>query len=464
MGFIGLTIDASGYSGYAIAVIYKATSPLVEVDRSPAFPFPVSTVHDFINLSDEVYVVKLFQSSNGVALTTLIRTWDIDAGKGGKISFQEFEYVTDRGNSEVGVWADPVTGDTQINDTRLSGAAQADVSLYTEGKGKRIKSHWEMLPTGGIKLLVAGEFFDNGQAIFVTLVSTSSGVSGVPAASSGTDISDVVNISSNTSFSTAHKNKLINCTSSTAVTVYTLNSLATMPDCKLAFSTHGMTGNYLTIQFGGSDTIKLWGADRNKIHLAKGREITILFRSNVAYILPGSNHGYDTRGQRQLVDAVGLNQLLADGQTEYQIAEWPGIVEWIQSLPAHMIITSYLSWTPTYGIHKFYYNESLGVFRLPDDRGMFYRALNGFTGGTDIERYGPGGLLGGTNSNTPGAYQADEVKQHSHDYQLATGTASGGTLVYGRGGTPLSAKGSTDAYGGSETRGKNVGQLAVMNI
>jgi hypothetical protein len=463
MGFIGLTLDSSGYSGYLIAVIYKGSSPLVEVDRSPAFPFPVATVHDFINLSDEVYVVKLFQSSNGVALTTLIRTWDIDAGKGGKISFQKFQYQTDRGNSEVGVWADPVTGDTQINDTRLLGAAQTDVTFATEGKGERLYADWELLPTGGIKLLNPDETFDNGQAIFVTLTATQAGASGTPAPSTS-EFSTVIDVSADTTFDTAHKNCLLNCTGAAAVTTYTLSSLATMPDCKLAFSTHSMTGNYLTIQFAGSDTVKFWGGDKGQIHLAKGREITLLFKSGTAYILPGSNHGYDRRGQRQLVDAVGLNQLLADGQTEYQIAEWPGIVEWIQSLPAHMIITSYLSWTPTYGIHKFYYNESLGVFRLPDDRGMFYRALNGFTGGTDPDRYATNGAIGGTNSNTPGTYQADEVKQHSHDYQLATGTASGGTLVYGRGGTPLSAKGSTDAYGGSETRGKNVGQLAVMNI
>jgi hypothetical protein len=464
MAQVGLTLDFSGYTGDLIVVWYKATSPLTEVDRSAAMPFPVSEVITAENLDPEVYTFKFFQSDNGVALTTLLRSWSIDASAFGDVTVQQYEYVCDRGSSGTDpFWEDPVTGDTQIVDERLDGAAQSDCELYTEGKGKRLTADWEMLSGGGVKLLATGDAFDNGQAIFVSRFSRGTSSTDFGGLVGSSDYADVIDLSADDAFDTTHKNKLINCTGSNPVTTYTLLSLATMPDCKLKFSTHGMSGNYLTIQLAGSDIIPFWGSNRSAIHLGKGEWIEILIKSNVAYILSDGT-GYQKLGKRDLVDAAGLNQKLLDGLTEYQIDEWPRIADYIASLPSNMIITVFASWTPTYGVHKFYYNESGGVFRLPDDRNMHYRALSTFAGGTDAERYGTSGIVGGTNSNTPGAYQADEIKAHTHNIPLLAGSDSGGGAVVSGNQTGNDGNEPTSSSGGTETRGKNVGQYAVINI
>lgn len=477
MAQIGLTLDFSGYTGDLIVVWYKATAPLSEVGRSPAMPFPVSQVLQVPNLDSETYIFKFYQSSDGLQLTTLLRSWSIDASSMGDVAIQKFQYMTDRGQSGSSpAWADPVDGATQINDARLIGAGQDEIEFYTEGKGQRIDADFQMLSTGGIRLTDPLEKFSSGQTIFVTRFLK---VTATPTASGSGDYTQVVTITGNTLFDAAHKNKMIHCTAPGAVSTYTLPSLGSMPACKLAFSTHGMSGNYLTIKLTAPDTIWFKGAQRSKIHLGRGEELILIKTAEGLFVLPGSDTGYDRVGKRELVDAVGLNQRVLDGGTEYLIDEYPRIAEYIAALPAYMVFTSFLDWNTPHNRHKFLYNPSAvpGVFRLPDDRGMHYRALAATDGTADTSRYGTDGTLGGPNSGNPGTYQPDQFKAHGH--KMITGGWNGGSADPGRSiprgsynGDPYDSYGGgasslgpyIEVVGGTETNGKTVGEWPAMNI
>jgi hypothetical protein len=61
-----------------------------------------------------------------------------------------------------------------------------------------------------------------------------------------------------------------------------------------------------------------------------------MFKNNVPYVLSSiTDAGYDARGKRDFADDVKSHQRLRDG-TVRQIADFPGIVEWIQTLPASL--------------------------------------------------------------------------------------------------------------------------------
>jgi hypothetical protein len=265
------------------------------------------------------------------------------------------------------------------------------------GTGKRRKDEWDVRSGGGIQLMVGGEIFSDGDSIFVDVfqkVSTDS----TSSSSASSDYTDVKNVSSNDTLDASYKNKLINCIGAAAVTTITFPALVfTLADQKIKFITHSMTGNYLTLKFNGSETVSFAGANRNQIHLSKGRMWEILIKSNVVYVQSDiSASGYDVRGRRDFADDVKPHQLLRDG-TIRQTAEYPGIVEWIDSLPPSSVINSRGSWNTDPNRNKYYLNDSLGEFSLPDDRNMHARALTVFDGSVAI-----------------GRYEADGLKAHTH--------------------------------------------------
>lgn len=461
MAQIGLDLYFTGFTGNLIVVWKKASSPLAEVGRSDALPFPVDETIAVPNLSPETYNFEFWQSSDGITLDTLIRgPWSIDASAFSGGIAKQYEYVVNRGWNNTTpvvtgteVWADPSEGDTEIVDERYAGVAKEDVSVSMRGTGKRRKDEWDVRSGGGIQLMVGGEIFSDGDSIFVDVfqkVSTDS----VSSSSASSDYTDVKNVSANDTLDASYKNKLINCTGAAAVTTISFPALSTLADQKIKFITHSMTGNYLTLKFNGSETVSFAGANRNQIHLSKGRMWEILIKSNVVYVQSDiSASGYDVRGRRDFADDVKPHQLLRDG-TIRQTAEYPGIVEWINSLSPSSVINSRGSWNTDPNRNKYYLNDSLGEFSLPDDRNMHARALSVFDGSVAI-----------------GRYEADQVKAHTHTTDIpsrdfSNSGSTGPDLTGTDGGASGGSKRTftTSSVGGSENTVKNYGQLAVTNL
>ncbi len=456
MAQVGIPVYYEGFSGYLIVVWKKATTPLAEAGRSDAIsltPSPLITTIVAPNLSPEVYNFYFWQSSDGVTLDTLLPNsgWSIDASIFSDGLAETYEYVVDRGRTNISegtgseVWAEPSDGDTQIVDQRLAGADKTDLQVSMRGTGIRRSDEWNLLSGGGISLAVGGEAFASDDSIFITRFKKTS-TTPVPA---GSDYSDVINLSSDATVDISYKNKIVNCTGTAAVTTLTFPAFNTMADQKIKFVTHSMTGNYLTLSF--TSGLFFAGLLRDKIHLSQGRSFELLIKNGLAYVISDiAASGYDVRGNRMLADDVKPHQLLLDG-TVRQIADFPGIVEWIQTLPGSSVITSYASWNTDANKHKYYLNTGAGEFALPDDRNMHYRALSTFSG-------------------VIGRYEADGVKIYDDTHKAVKVTGENtakGTLDNIT--TPghqfdLTAVFDISTPGATETTIKNVGQLAVVNM
>lgn len=91
--------------------------------------------------------------------------------------------------------------------------------------------------------------------------------------------------------------------------------------------------------------------------------------------------------------------------------------------------------------------DGVTTFSLPDLRGEFVR---GADGGRNVDT-----------GRALGSAQGDSIKSHSHLIVTTTFAGGGGGVPYGSG--TASASGATGAYGGGETRPRNVALLPCIS-
>jgi hypothetical protein len=416
MAQVGLTLDFTGYTGDLIVVWYKNTAPLTEIGRSAALPFPVSETITAANLTDESYTFKFYQSADGISLDTLLRTWSIDASAYGSAVVTRYEYIVGRGSSGSNpTWADPVQDDTQIIDERLAGIAKEDIEVVMRGTGPRGDDEWNLVSGGGIELNVTGEVFNDGDRIFVSVARSVSN-SSAPASTSG-EYTDIVTVSADDTVDSDYNNKIIVCTGASPVTTLTFPAFNTIADCKIKFTTHAMTGNYLALQFFAGNTVSLFG-NKNLIHLAQGETLEIIFKTNVGYVAfyEGS---MKHRGDFELSNKnTKAGRIIADG-TEVDIADYQGLYN---ALTTEQKVT-YAAWnlfndkSIEGNTYRYYYNRigkfavdtSAGTMKLPNPQGYVFRVYN--TGETEQVNASTGGDTG------VGGIWSQQLLKHKHGYK-----------------------------------------------
>lgn len=415
MGKIGLNITVSGFTGKLLIRWLEASAPLAEVGRSDAFDFPYDDVYTINNLQPVVHIVQLWQSADGVALTQLIKQWEIDATLYNEIASSTYQYLVDRGNTNLSpvvtgteVWADPANLDTELTDERLDGAAQSELVVHQAGYGNIMDYEYDLKAGGGI-ILLNGKTFDNGVAWFITynrIITQQETESSV----SVSEITDVEVIATDRDFYVDSTDNLYNKLgiingAGTTLTISFLDFSLIPNNTRATFNTHRGSQNYLVLQFDASDTIYFNGSLRNVIYLAKGEEIKLWWKDGVGYVVSYSGND-KIRGQ-----IVGDSQdrsttsgayLLADEATGVlNKADYPGLYEWLLSLPPGVCI-ALASWTTNK--RKFGIDTVAFTFRVPhlDDMHRRFR----------------------TGSELPGVYLADNNKAHTH-FTVADGVVNG---------------------------------------
>jgi hypothetical protein len=478
MANIGLNISFTGYTGYLIIKVKEASNPAAYVHTSPAIPFDVDQVYDIPDLNPVVHLIEFWRSADGVALTELLRTWSVDAGILEDAVVEEFDYVVDRGETNVTqgtgseVWADPALDDTELTDERLDGITQDFIRLESRGFGKYRNDEFEMITGGGIRLLGGNTFAETGNTFTVTVYKkTASQISDGP---SGTgDYNDIHLVSANGDFDEDYYKTNNVANSSANVLTTTFPDLSLIPNTKAKFSTYNGTQRYWALQFDSGDTVKFRGEDKNIIWLGKDELIEIEFKDGAAYVTHYEGD-YRRLGMRIPGDKQELNTLKLDG-TQYNIADYPRFyydfiakldasqikteAQWATSTSAAYLLNEDLSTQESKTIfpNKGFYAVDLlaGKFRVPDDRNKFIRTLKTFdlVDVNDLER----------TSNKPGAYQIDQIKAHNHKIgglwnESGQGNPAGGANFDE---TPNFVIKKT---GGNETRGENVGMIALVVI
>lgn len=464
MAKIGLNILATGFTGKLLIRWLEASAPLAEVGRSAAFDFPYDDVYTINDLNPVVHIVQLWQSDDGVALTQLIKQWEIDATLYNEISSVTYQYVVDRGwdnttpvSTGSEVWADPVNIDTELVDERLDGATKDELYVVEAGYGPKTNAEYNLRSGGGIVLL-NGKTFDTDVAWFITynrIITQQANNTGVTTQ----EIADVVVLTANSNFYTDandnHYNKLMIANGSGTTLTETFPAFSGIPNgTRAAYNTHRGTQNYLILQFGVGDTIYLNGSLRNVIYLAKGEEIKLRWQGGVGYV--ESYTGNDKiRGQIIGDTQVRTGAFLLCNESTGVLngSDYPGIYEWLQSLPPGVTV-SHAAWALEKS--RWALDTIAGTFRVPHLADLHRRFRS--------------------TTEAPGTFQDGAMPEHDHFVFSAPGAgtptyplrqfSTGGNLGYTIEGTinvpSIYKTGKAGTAGLTENRVKNFKEIPLV--
>jgi hypothetical protein len=460
MGHIFIKTAALSITGYAIYRVVLNSAPTTEVTRQVfAAPHPERGV-TFSPLQPVMHQVQLWESINGTSLTTLLATIDVDASINNELQFEIIELVVDRGNAGLvaGDTGDPADNTDTYLDARLKGQLYA-ISQRLTGQ-LRMDEYTDLSSGhGGFQFTtVSGQYFRHGDTWFVTIYKTTS-VQTPP----GNQFSVKIEASDVNIISTYY-NKLVLATASGDVQLFTFPAGSTIPDNTLmSFSTAFGSYKYLKLQLHAGDSIRFNGVDKNAIYLALDERIDLIWSAGIAYVLK-----YDGRAKQRgnlygdVMQRVATHA--ADG-SQYPGSQYPGLFDWlINEAPTELKVNN-ATWnssvvTPSgetvYPYKGLWAVESIaGTFNFPLAAGM-------------AERY----ILPGDSERTPNVamgYQHHEIYSHDHD-MLPTGgpginmkvTSAGTSDLMGGSKFKQVENLRTGASGGTETRGKNLGKLALI--
>ena len=469
MARIGLNLTVSGLTGSLIIRWVTAESPLAEVGRSPAFSFPYDSVYTINNLNRVVYIVQLWRSNDGSALSQLIKDWSIDASMVNVIKFTTYQYKVDRGYNNINqatgteVWADPSDGDTVLVDERIDGVEKKDMLVHEAGYGNKLNEEYDLHAGGGIEL-TGGATFNGDTAWFIT-ISTVDTISidpgpgesnglfrGVEVLTADQDFDDVT---------TPLANKLVIANWAGNVGKVTFPDLTLIPDdTHVLFSTHGGAQKYLVLQFNAGDTVKFNNQDVNVIYLAKCEKIQFYFFEGACYVI-----AYDGRALQRgsIVPDYDANRAANSGACiradeavgELLEADYPGLYAAVEAMPSGKVPlgTSVGQWSYDSGGGVYPNKRYFGIQTTPPKKIRVPHLL-----GVSI-KFG----------TSPGAYEADNVGPFSGTVNIEHGYSYGGApnvARVGNGGNNPQNMATPFSYTPliSETRVKSVNQIPYIQL
>lgn len=431
MARIGINVFVSGLSGTMIIRWVKPATPSTEEGRSAALAFPVDQVYTINNINRVVYIVQLWRSDDGVALSQLIKDWSIDASLVNVAIFKTYQYKVDRGWTNLTpvvtgteVWADPANLDIDLIDERLDGIEQADMIVHQSGYGRLLDAEYELITVPGIGIRLLNEkTFDTDVAWSITvstidIVSLDPGPTGADGMFAGVEI-----LTANQDFDGTPDlaNKLVIANWAGTVGQITYPDLTLIPDgTHVTYNTHGGSQKYLTHQFDAGDTVRFMNQDVNVIYQAKNEKLSFYFFGGVCYVID-----YDGRAAQRggimcdYDNSRGTDSgacLLADGSltAELLASDYPGLYAFIAALPSGFVALGtsvgqfdYDSGGGVFPNRRYYGLRTTGTpaFKVPDLNGM-------------VVKFGA----------TPGEYQADQVGPFDVDFRDGSGGSSTGTL------------------------------------
>lgn len=447
----------------------------VEIGRHVFTAPHLNISYTIANIDPVVHVLKWYETLDGTTLNTLIADpWSIDASIYNQINFTRYEYVVDRGDGSLvdPEWHDPVNGATrEIIDERLAGATYSELTVERRGTGILRNSEFTIIPTGGITVDASLPEFYTDEVFFITRYTM------VAQQITGGGNKLGLNIlTANTTFDNTLTNSRILCRKSSGLMQLALPAMASVADNEV--EVYNITGyqTMVEIALSGAETTQFAKKLRNKIYLAPGEVIRLVWKAGVLHSLPIKDN-YLRAGTTFMNDQKDVeNAILCDG-TEYNLTD-PLVVRLYAELKPEQIVT-YAEWNTTQSktigdITRVYYvnrgkvavDTVAGKLKVPDLRGQSFRVLSNYTGITDTERMTQG----------PGGRQAFEVAKHKHGItyrdgksdESESGTSSGfikDPAINGSGTQRVKDTDTVKGYeltGGTEVRVDNDGKYGLI--
>lgn len=472
MANIKLAILPILVTNHVIIEVERVDDLGTEITRQVIDPPPSQHNLTFPDLDPVMYRFFFWESADGLSLDTLLGSADIDGSLAFDFLLEIFEIQVNGPGPQ-----DPVDTQNQYRNPALAGCdiLQPGVTptgpVYTvshRAEGQKLVSEITNVdPPGGFDLN-NGDLFYDGDIWFVTKYSRV--IAQVPA-TAGTWPSDVVTITDQvTALDDTHLNKELEFDGVFDVMTAQLPDLGTVADKKyLIFNTHRLTGNYLFLDFSLGGSLWFQGAQLSSFWMTAGEELSIVLKGHVARVVHYTGNAR-IRGRivPDMMARAGKGYLLADG-TQYTKAQVPGLYDAVLNMPAGDAV-SYADWNSVVVVagentspFKSCYGLDAGAetIKVPDMRNLAVRFLKL---AVDAERM----------VSKPGGYQHDNVRTHLHTGTYKQGKSddneSGVSGSYLR---VLGAAGGTNygnvtadvgATGGSESRGKNSGQIPLVTL
>lgn len=192
----------------------------------------------------------------------------------------------------------------------------------------------------------------------------------------------------------------------------------------------------------------------SKLYLHDG-ECVWVYNTGSEWVLLNNESNYYRVGEQYLGYRQQQGTLIRNGAVVNR-ADYPRLWNMVNGIGSPLLVSeaTWLSDASGYGLFenksRFSSGDGSTTFRLPDDRGMFDRAMT-YAGGRDADR-----VTAGVGSNV-GDVQGDEVRAHTHGINVPVFVGSAGV-----GSGAHADAGATASYGGSETRPINVAKVPLL--
>lgn len=251
-------------------------------------------------------------------------------------------------------------------------------------------------------------------------------------------------------------NMLVMVTGTTSFAISLPALSATLAGLRICFISHS------TKQVTINATVKINSeAAKSSLVIAEGEKVELFFDGSDLHLLDHTSNIL-TVGDFGYGYKIKKNAVVANGDLLLR-ADYPRLFEYVLSLQGQNSVVSETVWNTQAGNRGFF---TLGTnstnFRVPDLRSMFIRGL-------DLNA----GITYGRLSENPGAYEADEIKSHSHNMTNKNGALTANNITGvdvksgGAGRAPdlngnASLEKTTSPSGGTETRPKNIGLIPYL--
>jgi hypothetical protein len=450
---MALMINISSYvsGGYTNPIRWKLfeTGTGVLVDQhDEAGPHGVEYNFTFEdNIRDIVYTIKMYEVISGTE--NLIKSHDVTATTSTISDESDIELIV--GGAET---YDPADGASTVTVPATIGK---DCYLVQRGFGQlRENRSVECThdPVTGEFSLSGGITFTLDDTYFVKI--RTKYIINPPGTDTVTSIyKDIVLITEDYTVTALDFGKLFIVDGTDPVVTLQFPAIADMPEkVQLRVESIGTNSINVVNKAATGETISAIGTTSNTLILGKGESANFIKLGSTLY---GFSDSPDIKraGQHEWGYYLGLNRLWADG-TEYNTADYPRLKKAMDEMESGTVV-DYTTWAQTTVIlgvtyyknrAKFALSGDGTMFKVPDLKNLFIRALNGT--GSDSQRITQG----------PGGMQRQDLMPHKHGTNIAN-TNNGTGFTFGGGGVP-GRIGTTTDFDGAETRPTNAGLIPMI--
>lgn len=352
IGFLNISHNFAGELSFIICEWVKSTAqgtPVVghvtgtglgaqnDTDQTEVF-YPAAHVNEqlqIINLPEVWHLIRFWRSSDGIAKDVLLLQLAGNARTGATYPISRFEYKVDRGQSDPGVWADPVQNDPGIRDTRLF-----EQTYWVQERGQGDFINGELLDRsdlgGGFDFVAVSKVMESGSVYVVYMITridaADGGGSGIVESNENifllTNNQDYVPLTMN--------GRIIIADFVTTIGTLAIPNLLLLGDSSFKLQTHYGTQRNVILQLDFGDTVQFRKAAVNKIILGEGEEIEIAIKDNIMYVVRHTTN-HERLGEECSAYSLMLNKIPGDGGARV-LADYPRVEELLDSLPVASVV------------------------------------------------------------------------------------------------------------------------------